>query len=81
MNFAVDDDFLSKRDAMRPACSLTRFQELSNCLDENNSKFFTDDTARAAEFAAFHHLDLSKKLDPKLNKRISKIRNFYVRYY
>ena len=34
VNFAVGDDFLVKRDAMRPALS-TRFQELEDCLDEN----------------------------------------------
>ena len=34
VNFAVDDDFLSKRDAMRPMLA-NRFQELSNCLAEN----------------------------------------------
>ena len=75
VNFAVGDDFLTKRDAMRQALS-TRFQELQNCLDENTSKFFTDDTARAAEFAAFHHLDLSKKLDPSLIKEFPRLETF-----
>jgi glutathione S-transferase len=61
VNFAVDDGFLSKRDAMRPILA-NRFQELSNCLEENNSKFFIDNKSRAAEFTTFHHLDLSKHL-------------------
>jgi glutathione S-transferase len=75
VNFAVGDDFLVKRDAMRPALS-TRFQELQDCLDENGYKFFTDDTCRAAEFAAFHHLDLSKKLDPTLIKEFPRLETF-----
>ena len=75
VNFAVGDDFLTKRDAMRPALS-TRFKELQNCLDENGSKFFTDDTCRAAEFAAFHHLDLSKELDPTLIKEFPRLETF-----
>tara|TARA_B110000008_G_scaffold192508_1_gene191206 strand:+ start:363 stop:1115 length:753 start_codon:yes stop_codon:yes gene_type:complete len=75
VNFAVDNDFKAKRDAMRPALS-TRFQELQNCLIENDAKFFTDNTARAAEFATFHHLDLSKKLDPTLIKEFSRLEEF-----
>ncbi|MDC1351194.1 glutathione S-transferase family protein [Oceanospirillaceae bacterium] len=72
VNFAVDDDFLSKRDAMRPMLA-NRFQELSNCLAENGSKFFMDDKPRAAEFATFHHLDLSKKLDDSLIKQFPRL--------
>ena len=75
VNFAVDNDFKAKKDAMRPALS-TRFQELQNCLIENDAKFFTDNTPRAAEFATFHHLDLSKKLDPTLIKEFSRLEEF-----
>jgi len=75
VNFAVGDDFVAKREAMRPALS-TRFKELQNCLLENNSKFFTDNTPRAAEFAAFHHLDLSKQLDPMLIKEFPQLEAF-----
>ena len=75
VNFAVDDDFLSKRDAMRPMIA-NRFQELSNCLEENISKFFTDNKPRAAEFATFHHLDLSKQLDDSLIKEFPRLEKF-----
>jgi len=72
VNFAADDDFLSKRDAMRSMLA-NRFQELSNCLAENGSKFFTDDEPRAVEFATFHHLDLSKKLGDSLIKQFPRL--------
>ena len=75
VNFAVDDDFLSKRDAMRPMIA-NRFQELSNCLEENGSKFFIDNKPRAAEFATFHHLDLSKQLDDSLIKEFPRLEKF-----
>ena len=75
VNFAVGDEFLSKRDAMRPMLA-NRFQELSNCLAENDSKFFIDDRSRAAEFATFHHLDLSKKLDDSLIKQFPRLERF-----
>ena len=39
---------------------------LVHYLSIHDGKYFVDDTPRAAEFACFHHLDLSKKLDPKL---------------
>ena len=29
------------------------------------SRFFIDDTPRACDFAVFHHLDLSRKLDER----------------
>ena len=45
-------------------------------LEVNGSKFFTDDTCRAAEFAAFHHLDLSKELDPTLIKEFPRLETF-----
>lgn len=75
VNFAVGDDFTAKRDAMRQALS-TRFRELQDCLIENDAKFFTDNTARAAEFATFHHLDLSKQLDPTLLKDFPRLEKF-----
>jgi glutathione S-transferase len=76
VNFAVGNDFLSKRDAMRHMLA-NRFQELSNCLAENDAKFFIDDTPRAAEFATFHHLDLSKKLDHSLIKQCPRLERFF----
>jgi glutathione S-transferase len=44
----------------------SRFSDLERYLNKYDGKYFVDDTPRAAEFACFHHLDLSKKLDPKL---------------
>ena len=77
VNFAVGDDFTAKKDAMRPMLA-SRFSDLSRCLDEYEGQYFTDDTPRAAEFAAYHHLNLSKLLDetlvaafPRLEKFIS----------
>ena len=66
-----------ERDSMRPALS-ARFQQLQNCLLENSSKFFIDNMPRAAEFAAFHHLDLSKQLDPMLIKEFPRLEAFTV---
>ena len=77
VNFAVGDDFTAKKDAMRPMLA-SRFSDLSRCLDEYEGQYFIDDTPRAAEFAAYHHLNLSKLLDetlvaafPRLEKFIS----------
>ena len=44
----------------------SRFSDLERYLNKYDGKYFVDDTPRAAEFACFHHLDLSKKLDRKL---------------
>ena len=65
VNFAVGEDFKAKRDAMRADLE-SRFFDLERYLNKYDGKYFVDDTPRAAEFACFHHLDLSKKLDPKL---------------
>ena len=65
VNFAVGEDFKAKRDAMRSDLE-SRFFDLERYLHKHDGKYFVDDTPRAAEFACFHHLDLSKKLDPKL---------------
>ena len=59
INFAVGDEFTSKKDAIRPNL-LGRFSDLSRCLEEYEGKYFIDDTTRAAEFAAYHH-QLSRK--------------------
>jgi len=44
----------------------SRFSDLERYLNKYDGRYFVDDMPRAAEFACFHHLDLSKKLDPKL---------------
>ena len=63
VNFAIGEDFKAKRDAMRADLE-SRFSDLERYLNKYDGKYFVDDTPRAAEFACFHHLDLSKKLDP-----------------
>ena len=65
VNFAVGEDFKAKRDAMRSDLE-SRFSDLERYLNKYDGRYFVDDMPRAAEFACFHHLDLSKKLDPKL---------------
>ena len=65
VNFATGDDFLTKRDAMREGLK-SRFADLARCLEKYDGKYFIDDTPRAAEFAAYHHFDLSRPLDPEI---------------
>jgi glutathione S-transferase len=65
INFATGDDFIAKRDTMRAGLN-NRFADLSRCLEKYEGKYFIDDTPRAAEFAAFHHMDLSRHLDPDI---------------
>ena len=65
INFATGDDFIAKRDTMRGELN-NRFADLSRCLEKYEGKYFIDDTPRAAEFAAFHHMDLSRHLDPDI---------------
>ena len=63
VNFATGDDFETKLHAMRSDLE-SRFSDFERYLNKYEGKYFIDDTPRAAEFALFHHLDLSKKLDP-----------------
>lgn len=75
VNFAVGDDFESKRLAMRPDLE-SRFSDLERYLNKYEGKYFIDDTPRAAEFALFHHLDLAKKLDPDLLPNFPRLLQF-----
>ena len=65
VNFAIGDDFETKRLAIRSDLE-SRLCDLERYLNKYDRKYFIDDTPRAAEFALFHHLDLSKKLDPDI---------------
>ena len=65
VNFATGEDFKAKRDSMWEGLN-NRFADLSRSLEKYEGKYFIDDTPRAAEFACFHHLDLSRYLDPTL---------------
>ena len=75
VNFAVGDDFIKRRDDMLPFLQ-TRFEELEKIINLNGGRFFIDDTPRACDFASFHHLDLSRKLDAKIIKKFPRLEKF-----
>lgn len=75
VNFAVGQDFSNKRDSMRINLE-SRFSDLARYLDKHEGRYFIDDTPRAAEFACFHHLDLSRKLDPEILKKFPRLIKF-----
>ena len=54
----------------------SRFSDLARYLDNHEGRYFIDDTPRAAGFACFHHLDLSRKLDPELLKGFPRLMKF-----
>jgi len=75
VNFATGEDFLTKRDAMREGLK-SRFADLARCLEKYDGKYFIDDTPRAAEFAAYHHFDLSRYLDPEILNSFPRLLQF-----
>ena len=75
VNFAVGQDFNNKRDSMRVNLE-SRFSDLARYLDKHEGRYFIDDTPRAAEFACFHNLDLSKELDPEILKKFPRLIKF-----
>jgi len=75
VNFAVGQDFSNKRDSMRIYLE-SRFSDLARYLDKHEGRYFIDDTPRAAEFACFHNLDLSKELDPEILKKFPRLIKF-----
>ena len=75
VNFAVGQDFNNKRDSMRNNLE-SRFSDLARYLDKHEGRYFIDDTPRAAEFACFHHLDLSKELDPEILEKFPRLIEF-----
>ena len=75
VNFATGEKFIKKRDDMMPFL-LSRFEDLEKALKHNNKKFFIFDEPRACDFATFHHLDLSKMLDPSIIKKFSRLEKF-----
>ena len=75
VNFAVGQDFNNKRDSMRVNLE-SRFSDLAHYLDKHEGRYFIDDTPRAAEFACFHHLDLSRELDPEILKKFPRLIKF-----
>ena len=75
VNFAVGQDFNNKRDSMRVNLE-SRFSDLARYLDKYEGTYFIDDTPRAAEFACFHHLDLSRNLDPEILNNFPRLIKF-----
>ena len=55
---------------------LSRFEDLEKVLKGNDKKFFIFDEPRACDFAAFHHLDLSKMLEPSIIKKFPRLEKF-----
>ena len=75
VNFAVGQDFKNKRDTMKANLEI-RFSDLARYLDKHEGRYFIDDTPRAAEFACFHHLDLSRELDPEILEKFPRLIKF-----
>ena len=75
VNFAKGEKFIKKKDEMMPFL-LSRFEDLEKVLKENNKKFFIFDEPRACDFVTFHHLDLSKLLDPTIIKKFPRLEKF-----
>ena len=75
INFAVGDSFKKKCEDMMPFLN-TRFEDLERALKDNDKKFYLDDKPHACDFAVYHHLDLSKLLDPKLIKKFPRLEKF-----
>ena len=75
INFAVGDSFKKKREDMMPFLN-SRFEDLEKALKDNDKKFYVDDKPHACDFAVFHHLDLSKLLDPELVKKFPQLVKF-----
>ena len=65
VNFAVGEDFQKRKEEMKPNL-ISRFEDLERALNASKKTFFIDDNPRACDFAAFHHFDLSKKLDEEI---------------
>ena len=55
---------------------LSRFDDFDRVLKSSGKKYFIDDDPHACDFAVFHHLDLSKKLDEKLIINFPRLEKF-----
>ena len=75
VNFAIGEKFIKKKDDMMPFL-LSRFEDLEKAMKNNDKKFFIFDEPRACDFVAFHHLDLSKMLDPSIIKKFPRLEKF-----
>ena len=75
VNFAKGEKFKKKREDMMPFL-MSRFEDLEKAIIKNDKKFFILDEPRACDFVAFHHLDLSKMLDPSIIKKFPRLEKF-----
>ena len=75
VNFAKGEKFIKKKDDMMPFL-LSRFEDLEKVLKDNDKKFFISDEPKACDFVTFHHLDLSKMLDPSIIKKFPRLEKF-----
>ena len=75
VNFALGEKFESKRESMLPDLS-SRFADLERALLDGGKKFFMGDDPIACDFTAFHHLDLSRQLDPNFLGQFSRLNEF-----
>ena len=75
INFSVGDRFKKKREDMMPFLT-SRFDDLERALKNNDEKFYINDKPHACDFAVYHHLDLSKLLDPELIKKFPRLEKF-----
>ena len=75
VNFATGEKFIKKKDDMMPFL-LSRFEDFEKVINNNDKIFFIYDEPRACDFVAFHHLDLSKMLDPSIIKKFPRLEKF-----
>ena len=75
INFAVAESFKKKKEDMMLFLN-TRFEDLERALRDNDAMFYINNKPHACDFAVYHHLDLSKLLDPGLIKKFSRLEKF-----
>ena len=75
INFAVAESFKKKKEDMMLFLN-TRFEDLERALRDNDAMFYINDKPHACDFAVYHHLDLSKLLDPGLIKKFPRLEKF-----
>jgi len=75
INFAVGDSFKKKKDDMMPFLNI-RFEDLERALKDNEARFYVDDKPHACDFVVYHHIDLSKLLEPALIKKFPRLEKF-----